>query len=603
MAGHRCPNCGAATPIDAASCRTCGHQIRVAAARWRMADASTALIGRQTSLSAAAPGASAHPSEETAPSPAAAPAPTSRTSKRRRRFLVIPLAFILVIAAVTGYYVVRVRQAFDTINSVSTPASVISGDALGGSSEITIDTGPAQTAIAAGRAGQTPANGEDPQPAENRAPKMAGAALPPPPAAGPASTSEPAPILSQIERVTNGGFEEGVDPWYLEDGAAVTAGGAHSGDSALTIDTTGGYAAQRVFFIPGTTYRFTLWARLSVAGSETAEVGIGYVDENGTRLKDLEPPVVTVDGTEWTQITIEYTPPEAATDVHITLWKPSGDAIFFVDDVSIRSIVPEEALDVEIQASSEETMTVLLMGVDARPGEAIDMGVRPDSLMVLHLNARTGSCRLLSIPRDTRTELPGYGMTKVNHALAVGGIPYQMQVVELLTGLRIDHYVLIDFNGFEDLVDAVGGITVDVPEAFVASDGRQFSAGRQTMSGKDALSYARFRGGPDGDFGRMQRQQQVLRAIVAKASGLNIVASINELLPAVEDNLRTDFSPTEMASIAMDYQSRCTESTVTMMRLEGAGVTYDDPLLQMPLYYIEVDEAELRGKVAALIEP
>jgi len=243
------------------------------------------------------------------------------------------------------------------------------------------------------------------------------------------------------------------------------------------------------------------------------------------------------------------------------------------------------------------------MGVDARPGEAIDIGVRPDSLMVLHLIGGTGSCRVLSIPRDTRTELPGYGMTKVNHALAVGGIQYEVQVVEQLLGLEIDHYVLIDFNGFEDLVDAVGGITVDVPESFVNDDGREFVVGPQSMSGAQALSYARWRGGSDGDFGRMQRQQLILRALVSKVSGLNIVSSINELLPAVEENLRTDLSAAQMASIGTDYRSGCTGSNISMVQLEGSPATYQDPLLQLPLYYVEVEPGEIRQKVATLIEP
>jgi LCP family protein required for cell wall assembly len=193
-------------------------------------------------------------------------------------------------------------------------------------------------------------------------------------------------------------------------------------------------------------------------------------------------------------------------------------------------------------------------------------------------------------------------MTKVNHALAVGGVDYQIQVVEQMLGLGIDHYMLIDFNGFQDLVDAVGGITVDVPADFTSSDGQVFYAGQQQMTGKQALSYARWRGGSDGDFGRIQRQQQILRALVQRASGLNVVASINELLPAVERNLRTDLSATEMTSLAMDYRSRCTQETISMFRLEGFDATYLDPMLQLNLYYIEVDAAEIRRKVAALLE-
>jgi len=416
----------------------------------------------------------------------------------------------------------------------------------------------------------------------------------------------PTVVLSQIERAKNGDFELGNDgSWYLEQGAVIDARGGVDSDGVLSISNAGGYADQRLFFVPETNYRMTASVKLDSKASkqETAQVGISYTDEAGTRLTQSEPAPLTVTGTGWTEITFDYTPPAGAQNVMVFLWKSSGKTSLLVDNVSVRSIVPAEALATGVIASDPNSMTILLMGVDARPGEAIDIGVRPDSLMVLHLNADTGSCRVLSIPRDTRTELPGYGLTKINHALAVGGIDYEVQVVEKMLGLEIDHYLLIDFNGFEDLVDAMGGISVDVPEAFVSDDGREFPAGVQSMTGVQALSYARWRGGSDGDFGRMQRQQLILRALVQKASGLNVVRSINELLPAVEENLRTDLSPSEMASIATDYRTGCTESNISMIRLEGNTATYDDPLLQLPLSYVEVEAGEIRQKVATLIEP
>jgi LCP family protein required for cell wall assembly len=248
-------------------------------------------------------------------------------------------------------------------------------------------------------------------------------------------------------------------------------------------------------------------------------------------------------------------------------------------------------------------MTILVMGVDAREGEAIDGQVRPDSLMLIHLTPKSSACRILSIPRDTRTELPGYGLSKVNHALAVGGIDYEIQVVTELTDLPIDHYVLIDFSGFEDLVDAIGGITIDVPETFTALDNTVFLAGEQRMTGKQALSYSRHRSDDQGDFGRIIRQQQVIRGLIHEASGLQILTSIREFLPAVQDNLRTDLSVSQMVDIATTYRSICTEDAVTMLKLEGEIETHDDPLLEMPLSYVIVDEAEVRQKVASLLEP
>ncbi|MGH2558407.1 MAG: LCP family protein [Thermomicrobiales bacterium] len=248
-----------------------------------------------------------------------------------------------------------------------------------------------------------------------------------------------------------------------------------------------------------------------------------------------------------------------------------------------------------------ETMNILLMGVDARPDEAIDVGVRPDALAVLHLDPATGSCRLLAIPRDARVELPGYGPTKVNHALAVGGIPYQRQVVEAFLGISLDHYGLIDFAGIESLVDAVGGVTILAPETFSA-EGVTFTAGSQTLDGAQALVYARYRGGPDGDFGRIRRQQQVILALITSAAGRDILRDIDELIPALRDHIRTDLSPVDFAAFALRYRETCTEQSIWIGTLDGEVATFHDPLLQMDLSYVVVDPAEVRRKVAALLD-
>jgi LCP family protein required for cell wall assembly len=249
---------------------------------------------------------------------------------------------------------------------------------------------------------------------------------------------------------------------------------------------------------------------------------------------------------------------------------------------------------------SARTMNILLMGVDARPGEAIDIGVRPDALAVLHLDAQTGSCRMLAIPRDSRVELPGYGLSKINHALALGGIPYQEQVVEQFLGITVDHYGLIDFAGIEQVVDAVGGVTIDNPEAFSYS-GTTFEAGSQTLDGERALLYARYRGGPDGDFGRVGRQQQVLRAILQSASGRDAISLIPRLLPVVEDHTRTSLGPDEIVNLAANYRTTCTEQTLETETLAGSVATFPDPLLDLDLSYVIVDDAEVRKQVEWLL--
>src|SRR5690606_12035113 len=98
-----------------------------------------------------------------------------------------------------------------------------------------------------------------------------------------------------------------------------------------------------------------------------------------------------------------------------------------------------------------------MMCVDAREVELIYGGVRSDSLSVLHINPDAQTCRVVSIPRDTRTELPGYGHSKINHALSVGGVEYQKLVTQNMLGIEIDHFALVDFAGVVGTVDALGG--------------------------------------------------------------------------------------------------------------------------------------------------
>jgi LCP family protein required for cell wall assembly len=247
-----------------------------------------------------------------------------------------------------------------------------------------------------------------------------------------------------------------------------------------------------------------------------------------------------------------------------------------------------------------EMVTVLLMGVDAREGEAIDVGVRPDSLAVATLDPVTGACRLLSIPRDSRVELPGYGPSKINHALAVGGVPYELLVVENLVGFRIDHYGLIDFGGLEQLVDAMGGVTVDNDRAF--STGRfDFPEGELRLDGEKALAYSRFRGDERGDFGRQERQQQVLRALLAEGADLDVVLAVPRLLGAVDDHVRTDMRPRRLTSLARDYQGSCTAESLETSRIEGEIAMLPDALFNQDLSFVVLDNTEVRAKVAWLL--
>lgn len=250
--------------------------------------------------------------------------------------------------------------------------------------------------------------------------------------------------------------------------------------------------------------------------------------------------------------------------------------------------------------TSTGSVTILLMGVDARDGEAIDVGVRPDSLFVLHINGEEKSCRTLSIPRDTRVNLPGYGMSKINHALDIGGVPYQTLVVEQLLGIQVDHFGLLDFGGLVGVVNVIGGVTVTNEMEFTYR-GVTFPQGELKLDGEDALLYARYRGGQDGDFGRQSRQQQIVRAVLDQTGGMDAAKAIPEVLNDIDGHFKTDLGVTNMISLANDYRSTCTAESLQTAKLSG-DVGYDhDDLLDLDLSFVHVATTELSSKVEWLL--
>lgn len=332
----------------------------------------------------------------------------------------------------------------------------------------------------------------------------------------------------------------------------------------------------------------------------------------GTIHRVSTPPAQITDSTQGddglpTGMTFDTGPAQQAL-IEAGVMPDKGGGIFgSVKDAAgnVGDLASGAAIATGVKDPSKDAITILIMGVDARPGAPIDIGVRPDAMMVLYLNPTSGVCRGLAIPRDSLVNLPGYGETKVNHALMLAGIPYQRLVIEQFLGLKIDHYALIDFTGFKELVDAVGGVTVNVPTEIKSGDSVLFAAGPQKFDGDKALSYARYRGGDDVDVGRVRRQQQLIRGLIQVSSGRDIATDVNKLLPAVSSHVRTDLSASELITLADQYRSKCSEASLEMDTLQGdlyrPGTP--DPIYQQPIDYVRIDDAIVSEKVANLIRP
>jgi LCP family protein required for cell wall assembly len=211
--------------------------------------------------------------------------------------------------------------------------------------------------------------------------------------------------------------------------------------------------------------------------------------------------------------------------------------------------VPVETRPEKVAHDAEN---LLILGSDSRDPENTD-GSRSDSIIVAHLTKDRSSAQLVAIPRDTWVYIPkskngqhGDREAKINASFAWGGIPLMVQTVEKFTGVRIDHVVTIDFGGFRQIVDALGGIDIDVDQNFTSihEPYRKFTTGQAHMNGETALDYARQRKQfADGDFARIRHQQQVIKAILDKAASGGLLTSptgLNSFIKATTNAISVD---------------------------------------------------------------
>jgi LCP family protein required for cell wall assembly len=195
--------------------------------------------------------------------------------------------------------------------------------------------------------------------------------------------------------------------------------------------------------------------------------------------------------------------------------------------------LPEQARP---SKAASQALNILLLGSDSRAArdepESSGSVARTDTIILVHIPAGRDSAQLISIPRDSWVPIPGRKNNKINAAYALGGPKLMVQTVEEFTKVRIDHVVVIDFAGFKEVVDALGGIQIDVPEAFTSIHPpyRQFPKGPQQLTGEAALDYSRQRYQfSNGDFSRIEHQQQVIKAVMEKASSRGIMTDIPKL--------------------------------------------------------------------------
>ncbi|QJW44589.1 LCP family protein [bacterium BFN5] len=203
--------------------------------------------------------------------------------------------------------------------------------------------------------------------------------------------------------------------------------------------------------------------------------------------------------------------------------------------------------------TAQNKMNIMVLGVDERSD---DVG-RSDTLFVVTVDTNTKEVAMLSIPRDTRVKIPGHGYDKINHAYAEGGHTLSQKAVEGLLGIPIDRYILIDFTSFHKIVDAIGGVNIDVEKRMYYEDpydGKDglvidLKPGLQHLDGNAAIQYVRYRD-EEGDIGRVQRQQKFIKALMKEVASPSVITRIPAIIQQVSSAVKTDMSTTEMLSMA-----------------------------------------------------
>ena len=253
-----------------------------------------------------------------------------------------------------------------------------------------------------------------------------------------------------------------------------------------------------------------------------------------------------------------------------------------------------------VDTSSGEPISFILMGIDEGTvtgslDRTSNYQGRSDSLIYVTLNPKTKQTTMVSLDRDLFVHIVGKTddngepyYNKLNGAYAYGsiaggkkgGAKMTIETVEEILDVPADHYITINMQGMQDLIDAIGGITVNNPYHFEL-DGVELQPGVQKVNGKQGLEYARYReydaatgmGDPEGDIGRQRRQREVIEAIMKKVLSLDSVTNYEKIFKAVEKNVTTDLAWEDMMAIVENYTS--VMGTIKMYQLQGQYHWFD----------------------------
>lgn len=273
----------------------------------------------------------------------------------------------------------------------------------------------------------------------------------------------------------------------------------------------------------------------------------------------------------------------------ITLQKKASNAADRAYE-AVADRTKSEKREIEVKPATDN-VSVLFIGVDDSDMRAQgDSNSRSDALLLATLNPKQKTVNLVSIPRDSYVYIPEIKRRdKINHAHAFGGTRATIETVEELLEIPVDYYVKMNFNAFIDVVDAFGGIEVEVPYERIEKDENDqntihLKPGLQHLDGRHALALARTRK-LDSDIERGKRQQMILQAIMKEATSMTSITKYGDVIDAIGDNMKTNMTFKEMLSF-IEYVKG------GMPKVNSLTLTGEDDM-STGIYYYKVDETEL----------
>lgn len=253
-----------------------------------------------------------------------------------------------------------------------------------------------------------------------------------------------------------------------------------------------------------------------------------------------------------------------------------NSALSFEDEGEAREL--KEAL-VPVQ-NEDDSFYVMLLGSDARGDEAS----RSDVNILLRVDPTKGQLTMVSIPRDTKVEIEGYGTQKINAAYAYGGASLAVETVSDFAGVSISHYAEIHFDELISLIDTLGGVEVEVPVAIHDENaGGSIEAGLQLLNGEQALVFARSRAYEDGDFTRTSNQRILLQAIIDKVLAMP-ATQLPGTIQSLAQCVTTDYNVNDIVALAQKFQS---SGSLTMY----SGMVPSSTAMIDGVSYVITDEA------------